>query len=180
MNMQKLSIAELSKTRKKFMPARMPWSSVRSTKVCRMSSLRHFSYGVPCIGFADCPGVRDLIEHRVNGFLLNERSDDAIAAALKELASDDLRKTLAEGAKASARSFLDLKNWRQSWLKMLDNAAAGLDRHGQQVLPGSSKFSTPPAEDWQEILAPYATYDSDNFDSMGRFGLLKRVAGRKA
>lgn len=60
------------------------------------------SHGLPTVGFADCPGTNELIEHKVTGLLVEAGSSrvDSLALALTSIMSDEqLRKTLGKNGK---------------------------------------------------------------------------------
>lgn len=84
--------------------------------VCALSSqyeglplvlLEAMSKGVPMVSF-DCPeGPRQLIEHGVNGLLVDDGDVDALTVALAQVMDDDaLRLRLGAGALASATRYL--------------------------------------------------------------------------
>jgi glycosyltransferase involved in cell wall biosynthesis len=64
--------------------------------------------GVPAIGFADCPGVNQLIDDGQNGLLVSEAGDAAenLAQALASLMGDDARReALGENGPDSVRDY---------------------------------------------------------------------------
>ncbi len=63
--------------------------------------------GLPAIGFADCPGTNELIEHQVNGLLVSgPHRAEALAAGLAQLMGDEeLRAKLARAAPASVAAY---------------------------------------------------------------------------
>ena len=64
--------------------------------------------GVPPVGFADCPGVNQLIRHGVNGLLVEADGDPvgSLACALAGLMRDAPRRAaLAEAGPASVRPY---------------------------------------------------------------------------
>lgn len=64
------------------------------------------THGLPVIGFADCTGTNELIIDGKNGFLLKERSPQALADALSQLMrSEELRLKFAQGSKDEAQRF---------------------------------------------------------------------------
>jgi glycosyltransferase involved in cell wall biosynthesis len=64
-------------------------------------------YGLPAIGFADCPGTNEVIKHDQNGLLvLGERRAVVLAEGLRRLmSSPDLRKILGDAGPNSMASF---------------------------------------------------------------------------
>jgi glycosyltransferase involved in cell wall biosynthesis len=66
--------------------------------------------GVPVIG-TDVPGIRDVIEHEVNGLLVSPQNPAALAHAIQELRSNEpLRARLIDGGKKTVREKYD---WTQ-------------------------------------------------------------------
>ncbi len=65
------------------------------------------AHGIPCIGYADCEGVNQLIRSGENGLLVSsEQPVDSLAAGLARLMSDcRLREKLAESAPGSVAQF---------------------------------------------------------------------------
>lgn len=65
------------------------------------------SNGLPAIGFDQCAGVRDLIEHNKNGLLATDNENsDTLAKTLKTLMADqDIRKKMGKEAKQSIQQF---------------------------------------------------------------------------
>lgn len=75
------------------------------------------SYGLPVVGFADCPGTNELIQDDVTGYLVAEKKDrvEAFASALKKLLSNPSLRVkfggagkLALGKKYSINYVVDL------------------------------------------------------------------------
>ncbi len=67
------------------------------------------SYGVPVIGFKECPGTNELIRHNKNGLLISKHKKDRIVVLQKAMCSlmDDERKRakLGNGAKDIVTKF---------------------------------------------------------------------------
>ena len=64
--------------------------------------------GRPVVGFADCPGTRELVHHETNGLLVGPEPDraSALAAGLRRLIADgELRARLGEAGPASVDRF---------------------------------------------------------------------------
>jgi glycosyltransferase involved in cell wall biosynthesis len=72
-----------------------------------LATAEALSAGIPSIGFADCPGTNELIEHDVNGLLVGGPDRvAALAAGLNALMSSaQLRQRMGEAGPASVRSF---------------------------------------------------------------------------
>jgi len=67
------------------------------------------SYGVPCIGFEDCPGVNKLIKHNQTGLLVN-RNIDTLTKQIRYLMGDkEIRKYFSDNAVQSMYEFLPEK-----------------------------------------------------------------------
>jgi glycosyltransferase involved in cell wall biosynthesis len=69
------------------------------------------SYGLPAIGFADCPGTNELIENNYNGLLVDGADRIlSFSKGLEELMSlKDLRQKLGEGGIKTAKKFAPQK-----------------------------------------------------------------------
>jgi glycosyltransferase involved in cell wall biosynthesis len=82
------------------------------------------AHGLPVIGFADCPGTNELIQHGANGLLVaGEARVDRLADAMAELMSsprDRARLGKAGGEKKST----DLGSIVGAWEAMLSSAKA--------------------------------------------------------
>lgn len=77
-------------------------------------------YGLPAIGFADCPGTNEVIKHDQNGVLvLGERRTVVLAEGLRRLmSSPDLRKRLGDAGPDSMADFSKEKIC-DKWEKLL-------------------------------------------------------------
>jgi glycosyltransferase involved in cell wall biosynthesis len=79
--------------------------------------------GRPVVGFADCPGTRELVQHEVNGLLVDVEHDRAgsLADALRRLMADrDLRARLGQAGPASVARFSPahvVDRWEQLLLR---------------------------------------------------------------
>lgn len=59
--------------------------------------------GLPVVGFVECAGVRDVIEHGKTGVVVQDSTPEALAAALRGLmASGELREALGNAAQKTA------------------------------------------------------------------------------
>ena len=65
------------------------------------------SHGLPCVGFAECAGVRDLVRHGENGLLAEGNCNPrSLAVALREAMSDaSLREEMGRNGIASMRDY---------------------------------------------------------------------------
>lgn len=78
--------------------------------------------GLPVVAYSDCPGVNELVQHEVNGLLV-ERSGGpaALAAALRRLIEDQLLRTqLRERAPVTMRAF-SFEAFRRNWLSLVED-----------------------------------------------------------
>lgn len=82
------------------------------------------SYGLPCVGFADCPGTNELIVHEKTGLLVDSTGgrSASLASALTRIISDEnFRKILGKnGEKVIKERFSD-KEVADSWEHLLYN-----------------------------------------------------------
>ena len=83
------------------------------------------SSGLPCVGFADCPGTNELIIHEKTGLLVDSIGgrSTSLASALTRIMSDEkFRKILGKnGVKVIKTKFSD-KEVEDSWEHLLYNA----------------------------------------------------------
>ncbi|MDC5850448.1 glycosyltransferase family 4 protein [Vibrio europaeus] len=80
------------------------------------------SHGLPSVGFIDCPGTNEIIEHRVTGILVEPESDRAKALAdeMQSLMSNEsLRKQLGQKAKLNIQGKYSLSVIAKKWEKLL-------------------------------------------------------------
>lgn len=84
------------------------------------------AHGLPAVGFADCPGVRDLIVPEVNGLLADGMDDpETLAEALATLMRDDvLRARLAAQAPTSVAAYTPDKIFDR-WEELFIQTAKG-------------------------------------------------------
>ena len=78
--------------------------------------------GLPVVAYSDCPGVNELVQHEVNGLLV-ERSGGpaALAAALRRLIEDhSLRAQLRQRAPVTMRAF-SFDAFRRNWLNLVED-----------------------------------------------------------
>jgi glycosyltransferase involved in cell wall biosynthesis len=83
-----------------------------------LATAEAMSYGVPVIGFKECPGTNELIIHNRNGLLVSKNKKDRIGVlegALVKLMKDQTkRESLGEGAKSRITKFhpdIIIKQW---------------------------------------------------------------------
>jgi glycosyltransferase involved in cell wall biosynthesis len=110
------------------------WSEFAAAQIFVMSS-RYESFGIataealsaglPAIGFADCPGTNSIIQHKVNGLLVDGVDRvSALARGLDELMGDlELRRRLGHAAPGTVRQFA-LDAIVHKWDELLRRLAA--------------------------------------------------------
>jgi glycosyltransferase involved in cell wall biosynthesis len=83
------------------------------------------AHGLPLVGFADCPGVNELIVPGKNGVLAHEMTVEGLVAALRSLmeASAESRQRLGQKAQALMARF-DRDFICDQWEELLEKAAA--------------------------------------------------------
>lgn len=114
--------------------------------------IESLSYGVPCIGFSDCPGVRDTIVHGFNGLLVDRKDPTGLAAALEEISDFDLRDHLSRNAREYAREHFSYRIWSETWLRMVNNAVEGKNNLGSMQLPAAFDVGHPAGFLWGALL----------------------------
>jgi glycosyltransferase involved in cell wall biosynthesis len=91
---------------------------------CPTVVLEAMSMGVPSVGYEDCPGTNQLIEHEINGLLAS--SDDRITGlklVLSQLmSSSDLRQKLGQQAFEDSKKF-EPHNIYDQWEQLFIEAA---------------------------------------------------------
>ena len=82
------------------------------------------SCGLPCVGFADCPGTNELIIHEKTGLLVDSfkgRSTSLASALIRLVSDEEFRKILGKnGEKVIKERFSD-KEVADSWEHLLYN-----------------------------------------------------------
>lgn len=83
-----------------------------------LATAEAMSYGVPCIGFLECPGTNELIKHKKNGLLISKYKNNranALEEGLRDLMGNkDLRVTLGTNAKDEVYKYhpeIIVKQW---------------------------------------------------------------------
>ena len=84
------------------------------------------AYGLPVVGFADCPGTNELVHDGTNGLLVD--GDDrgaALATGLQRvMESEELRRRLAQNAPESVAAF-SLQSVADRWESLLRSVTSG-------------------------------------------------------
>lgn len=81
-----------------------------------------FAAGVPVVAFA-CGGIPEIVEHGVTGFLVEERSAQGLAFAIRDLLGKPERLLeIAERARAKARGEFSLERYRAQMVRAIEGA----------------------------------------------------------
>lgn len=92
--------------------------------------------GLPTVGFEECLGVRDVIEHEKTGLVVPQSTPEALAESLGRLMADaQLRKTLGNAAKAATDRYAPKKIYDQ-WEHLFEELTA---TKGHTVMDGFSE-----------------------------------------
>ncbi len=78
--------------------------------------------GIPCVGFADCPGVNSLIVHEHNGLLVSatgNRTDNFAHALARLMEDDELRAQMGDAGPGSVAQFAP-DTVQNLWEQVLD------------------------------------------------------------
>ena len=121
----------------------------------RVEVVEAFSYGVPCIGFSDCDGVRHLIQDGKTGLLVDRDDPDGLAGALRKVADPEFRQFLSDSARRFANDHLSYAQWRAHWLQMIDNAAGGCNNQARPQLPAAYDPANPRSQHWRDLLRTF-------------------------
>jgi colanic acid/amylovoran biosynthesis glycosyltransferase len=76
----------------------------------------------------DCPGMREAVEHGVEGFVCPRRSPDALADALASLRDRSLARKLGEAGRARVEAEFTLARQLESFRRLYSEVAAGSAR----------------------------------------------------
>jgi glycosyltransferase involved in cell wall biosynthesis len=114
-----------------------------------------FSYGVPCIGYSDCEGVNQLIKDDDTGLLLDRAAPGAMTDAMRRTTDPDVRTRLSVNARRFAEENLRLEQWEANWLRLVENAANGLNNKGERQSPVAQEPSGAQAAQWSALLETY-------------------------
>ncbi|MDD3048729.1 MAG: glycosyltransferase [Bacilli bacterium] len=86
--------------------------------------LEAMAYGIPCVAFDSAQGAREIIENKVDGYLITNRDKEAMANQIIDLIKDeDLRQKIGKKAKQKAILY-STKNIRQEWINLLENKSS--------------------------------------------------------
>lgn len=94
-----------------------------------LATAEAMGYGLAVIGFEDCPGTNELIQHETNGLLVNSSDRvENLAEAMAQLMGDKaMREALAAQGRKTAGQFLPAKIFAQ-WLDLLQTVRTERDR----------------------------------------------------
>ncbi|MBO8217671.1 glycosyltransferase family 4 protein [Prochlorococcus marinus] len=82
------------------------------------------SFGIPCVGFADCPGTNELIINEKTGLLVNsggDRSSSLASGLTRLILNDKLRTNLGKAGKAFIDAKFSDEEVTNSWERLLYN-----------------------------------------------------------
>ena len=90
-----------------------------------LATAEAMSYGLPAIGFADCPGTNEIIKDGLNGLLIkSDNRVENLAQALRTLIeNDDLRQKLGKGGKKSLAPY-QLEKIATLWEKLINEVTS--------------------------------------------------------
>jgi glycosyltransferase involved in cell wall biosynthesis len=114
-----------------------------------------FSFGVPCIGFSDCVGVRQLICDGETGLLVERSEPHGLEAALQTLADPCAQRRLAHAAREFASEHFDFSHWCRNWLELIHNAANGLNNQRSPQQPAACDLTRDYSSEWSRLLDSY-------------------------
>jgi glycosyltransferase involved in cell wall biosynthesis len=114
-----------------------------------------FSYGLPCIGYSDCDGVRHIIRDGETGLLVDREDPDGLANALRKIADPDFHRVLSNNAKRFADENLSYAQWRTNWLEMIENVANQCNNEAQPQLPVAYDSAHPRSQQWRDLLRTF-------------------------
>lgn len=110
--------------------------------------------GLPVVGFVECAGVRDVIEHGKTGVVVQDSTPEALAAALRGLmASGDLREALGSAAqKAAAETYAPERIYGQ-WERLFAELAAikgntVMDAFAKEPFASQARLSAVARREW--------------------------------
>jgi glycosyltransferase involved in cell wall biosynthesis len=88
-------------------------------------SAEAMSYGLPIVGFADCPGTNDLIKNGVNGFLVEKGSPRHLNLSYKLrdlMRKYSLIREYGDNSRSLISEYLDYKKILKQWENFLNNS----------------------------------------------------------
>lgn len=113
------------------------------------------SYGVPCIGFSDCNGVKQIITHEETGLLVDRNNPEGLDAAIARMADPDFRRGFSIEAMAFAEAHFRPELWEANWLRLIRNSANQLNNEAQPQMPVARDSQDRRAARWSGLLDTY-------------------------
>lgn len=115
--------------------------------------LEAMSWGLPCVAFAGCDGMKDIIVNGKNGLLAPEMNADSLADTLEKLMGDeDLRETLGNEARESLKSFSPQSVY-SAWNELIANEAKNkgetvMDKFYEEPFASMARMSSRARQEW--------------------------------
>lgn len=115
--------------------------------------LEAMSCGLPCVGFAACDGVADIIRHEENGLIAESMNAASLAEQLRRLLGNaDLRKQLGHKAKESTAVFGE-QHVFDAWEYLLHKVASNkgqtvMDTFVQEPFASMARLSAAARREW--------------------------------
>ncbi|WP_291356972.1 glycosyltransferase [Desulfovibrio sp.] len=115
--------------------------------------LEGMAAGLPCVAFAGCPGVADIITHGKNGLLAQAMDASSLAGQLERLLADaPLRERLGAAARESMARFSETAVF-DAWEGMLREAAAQkgatvMDAFSREPFASMARLSSRARQEW--------------------------------
>lgn len=92
-----------------------------------------FSYGMPAIGFKDCPGTNHLIKHDERGILVEDFSEELLAKQINHICMNTKdRIRMGKSANQFADDNFKSEVFEKNWLKLVSNAVQGKNRDNEK------------------------------------------------
>jgi len=92
-----------------------------------------FGYGMPAIGFKDCPGTNHLIKHGKRGILVNGFSEELMAEQINHICTNtEDRVRMGKSANQFARENFTNEMFEKNWLRLVQNAVNGKNRDNKK------------------------------------------------
>lgn len=117
------------------------------------SLLEAMCAGLPCVGFRECAGSRDVLHHGETGILVDEATPEALARALDPLMADAARRTaLGQAAKAATAEYAPRKIYDQ-WEALFAELAAQkgqtvMDAFAEEPFASQARLSSVARREW--------------------------------
>ena len=118
-----------------------------------MSLLEAMSHGLPCVAFADCDGVSNVISHGENGLLARDMTVAALAREMDELMGNaQLRERLGTAARRVSQDYAPAQFY-DKWETLLAEAAARkghtvMDTFREEPFASQARLSSVARREW--------------------------------